>query len=45
MYLEAKENNLDALQTIDLDGLSLQHQEEVVLEQKNIPYNSYLMNI
>lgn len=45
MYLEAKENNLDALQTIDLDGLSLQHQEEVVLELKNIHYNFYLMNM
>lgn len=45
MYLEAKENSLDALQTIDLDGLSLQHQEEEALALKNTPYSFYLMNM
>lgn len=45
MYSEDKENSLDVLQTIDLDGLNLLHQEEVALELKNTPYNFYLMNI
>lgn len=45
MFLEDKESNLDALQTIDLDGLNQQHPEEVALELKNILYNFCLMNM
>jgi len=45
MYWEDKESNSDALQTIDLDGLNLQHPEAGALEQRNIPYNFYLMSM
>lgn len=45
MYSEAKENSLDALQIIDLDGLSLQRLEEEALELKNTHYSFYLMNM
>jgi len=37
-------DNIDALQTINLDGLIQELQGEGDLDQKNIPYNFYTMN-
>lgn len=39
------ENNLDAIQTLDLNGHQQPHQEVVVLAVKYTTYNTYIKNI
>lgn len=40
-----KADNLHATQITDLPGYHQQHQEGVALDMKNIPYNTYTMNM